>query len=69
MKRFLRGVLLFLQCLLTWPWAMPLAFCIMLKYGWIEHKCGGRMRDVWKIATLTAKADLQMRLAWVRTGE
>lgn len=69
MKRFLRGCLLFLQCLVTWPWAMPLALFVLTVEGFNYRRVGGRFTDIWKIAFGAGKSDWHRRIYWVKTGE
>lgn len=68
MKSFLRGCGLFLQCLVTWPWAIPWAFGLYIYLSFRPWMDPASRRMMWKVGFNAAKADMARRMTWVRTG-
>lgn len=68
MKRFLRGCLLFLQCLVTWPWGIPWAIGLYTYLSFRPWMDSEARKMLWSVGFAAAKADWRRRLYWVDTG-
>lgn len=68
MTKFFRAVLLFLQCLITWPWAIPWFLVVILITKWNLRNNPFAWIVVWGDAKILMREDWRRRLAWVRLG-
>ena len=68
MRQFGRAVLLFLQCLITWPWAILLAAIFVLEARWRLRNNPSEWRAYWSDMKIIIRTDWRTRLYWVRLG-
>lgn len=68
MKKIFRGLLLGLQCLITWPIALPILLGV---YIWAFIRLRGDRVSMWEAIRAgweVGLIDLKWRINWVKTG-